>query len=103
MIPLAMIVDDVLGDCAAKMSLAQWDHAIKTLLLDRANEALRIRVAVRCPERRPNDSNALVFEELQHGTTPLAVPIANQHAPMYQDAINRIRQAADGLTSRRPH
>ena len=97
MVPLAVIVDDELGDRAAKMSLAQWNHEIKTFLLDRANEPLRIRVAVRRPERCPNTANALAFEELQHRTTPLAVPIANQHTPIYQDAVNRIRQAADGL------
>jgi hypothetical protein len=34
MVPLAVIVDDELGDRAAKMSLAQWDHKIKTLLFD---------------------------------------------------------------------
>ena len=97
MVALAMIMDDELGDRAAKMSLAQRDHAIKTLILDRANEPLRVRVAVWCPERRPDDPDTLLFEELQHGTTPLAVPIANQHAPVCQDAVNRIRQAADGL------
>jgi hypothetical protein len=36
MVPLAVIVDDELGDHAAKMSLAQWNHEIKTFLLDRA-------------------------------------------------------------------
>ena len=97
MIALAMRVDDELGDRAAKMSLAPWNHEIKTLLLNGANEPLRIRVAVWCSGRPPNNVNALAFEELQHRTTPLAVAIANQHTPIYQDAVNRIRQAADGL------
>lgn len=34
MVSLAMIVDDEFGDRATKMLLAQWNHAIKTLLLD---------------------------------------------------------------------
>src|SRR6187200_2536913 len=97
MVPLAVIVDDELGDRAAKMSLAQWNHEIKTFLLDRANEPLRIRVEVRRRERCRITANAFAFEELKHGTTPLAVPIANLHTPIYQDAVNRIRQAADGL------
>lgn len=38
-----------------------------------------------------------MFEKLQQGPTPLAVPIANQHAPICQDAVDRIRHAAHGL------
>ena len=97
MVPLAVIVDNELGDRAAKMSLAQWNHEIKTFLLDRANEPLRIRVAVRRPERCPNTADALAFEELQHRTTPLAVPIANQKTPVRQDTVDRIRHVANGL------
>ncbi len=97
MIPLDMVVGDELGDCASKMSLPQRDHARKALLLDRPNEPLRVRVAVRCPERRLNDPNALLFEEFQHGTTPLPIAVAYQHATVGQDTVNRIRQAAYGL------
>jgi hypothetical protein len=38
MIPLGMVMGDELGNRASKMSLPQWDHALKALLLDRPNE-----------------------------------------------------------------
>jgi len=37
MVPLAVIVGDELGDRAAKMSLAQWNHEIKTFLFERTS------------------------------------------------------------------
>jgi len=43
-----------------KMSLPQRDHTIKALLLDRASESLSVRIAVRCPERRPNDPDEIL-------------------------------------------
>ena len=91
MIALMMVVGNEFGDGTTQPALLHEDHPIQAFLFDRANEALRIRIAVRCQERRPNDPDTLLFEELQHGTTPLAVPIANQHAPVCQDAIDRIR------------
>jgi len=39
MVPLAVIVGDELGDRAAKMSLAQWNHEIKTFLFERTNRS----------------------------------------------------------------
>ena len=97
MIPLSMVVGDELGNRASKMSLPQWNYARKALLLDRPNEPLCVRVAVRCSERRLNDPNSLLLEELQHGTTLLSIAIADQHATVSQDTVNRIRQAAYGL------
>jgi len=80
MIPLGVVVGYKLGNHASQMSLPQRDHAREALLLDRPNKPLGIRVAVRRPERRPNDPNSLPVEKLQHATTPFPVAIADQHA-----------------------
>ena len=99
MIPLGMVVRDELGDRASK-TLTQRDHARKAFLLDRPNEPLRVRVAVRCPERRLNDTDSFPLEELQHRTTPLSIAIADQDATVSQDSVNRIRQAVYALQNK---
>jgi hypothetical protein len=38
-----------------------------------------------------------VFKECQYATAPLPIAIADQHASVCQDAINRIRQVAHRL------
>ena len=97
MVPLTVVVRHEICNRATKMALPQQDHALEALLLDRPHESFRVRVAVRCPQRRLNDSHALLLEERQHGTTPLSIAIADQHATVSQDPVHRIRQAAHGL------
>ena len=77
MVPLSMVVSDELGNRASKMSLAEQDHALKTLLLDRPNKSLCVRVAVGCTERCLNDSHSLVFKECQYAAAPLPIAIAD--------------------------
>ena len=96
-VPLAMVVGHELGNRTSKMSLSEQDHALEALLLDRPNESLRVRIAVRCQERRLNDPHSVLVEERQRGTTPLSIAIADQHATVSQDTVNRIRQAAHAL------
>jgi hypothetical protein len=83
---------------ATKMPLPRQDHAVEALLLDRPHQPLRIRVAVGCSERRRNDPDSRLFEELQHGTTPFTVTIADHYATTRQYAVNRIRQVTHGLS-----
>jgi len=101
MIPLCMVVGDELRNRASQMPFPEQDHALEARFLDRPNESLRVRIAVRCTERRPNDSHTFVFNEFQYATAPLAMAIADQFASLYQDAINRIRQVAHGLHDER--
>jgi hypothetical protein len=86
MIPLVVVVGHELGYRATKMPLPEQDHALEALLLDRPNESLRVRVAVGCAERCPNDSYSLVFKEFQYATAPLPIAIADQYASVRQDA-----------------
>jgi hypothetical protein len=57
-IPFAMIVGQVLGHAAAQVALAEWDQPIQALMLDRPDEPLRMRVAVRRPHRCLDDLHA---------------------------------------------
>ena len=46
MVPFGVVVHHELRDGASEVALAEWDHAIQALFFDRANEALRVGVAV---------------------------------------------------------
>ena len=91
-IPLAVIVRDVFGDCASKMPLAERNQPIEALLLDRPHEPLR--VAVGCPERRANDPDSRLFEEpARHDSTCGR----DQHTTARQCPVDRIGQVTHGL------
>ena len=52
MVPLVVEVEQVLVDDATQVDLAEQDHPTQALLLDRPDEALRVRVGVRGLVRR---------------------------------------------------
>ena len=57
MVAFAMIMDQVFGERAAEVPLAQRYQAVQTLLFDRPDKAFRVRIAVRrvrVPERGGN-------------------------------------------------
>jgi hypothetical protein len=58
MIPLAVIMRDVFGDCLSEVALADRDDSTEALFLDRSHEALRVRVRIRRPIRRLHDANS---------------------------------------------
>ena len=101
MVPLTVVVRHEVRNRAAKVALAQRDHAVEAFLLDRPNEPLGVHVAVRRAERRLNDPNVLLFQELQHGTTPLPIAITDQHATTSQDTIEPIGQMTPGWDDER--
>ena len=101
MVPLTVVVRQEVRNRAAKVVLAQRDHAAEALLLDRPNEPLGVRVAIRRAERRLNDPDVLLFQELPHGTTPLSIAITGQHATTSQDGIEPIGQITHGLDDER--
>jgi hypothetical protein len=47
MISLAMIMGDELGDGSPKMTLAQWNEAVKAFLLNRPDKSLGVGVRTR--------------------------------------------------------
>ena len=55
MIPLALIMGDKLRDGPAKVAFAERNQPIETFLLDRANEAFSVSIAVRRARRRLDD------------------------------------------------
>ena len=55
MIPFPMIVSGVLASGLSKRSLAEEDHSIKTLILDRPDESFGVRVQVGRTRRQAHD------------------------------------------------
>jgi hypothetical protein len=49
-VSFAMVVCDEVGERLSKVAFTERDHAIQAFLFDRADEPLRMSVAVWCPE-----------------------------------------------------
>ena len=101
MVRLTVVVRHEVRNRASKVALTQRDPAVEAFLLDRPNEPLSVRVAVRRAKRRLNDPDVLLFQELPHSTTPLPIAITDQHATTSQDAIEPIGQMTHGLDDER--
>jgi hypothetical protein len=75
MIPLGVVVRHELSDGAPQRRLADEDHAIETLVFDRAYEPLGVGVQVRRPRRQSDDLHPLLFNEPAPVARVLHVPI----------------------------
>ena len=61
-IVFSMVMHDEFGDGPAEVSLAQRGQPVQALLLERADESLRVRIAVRRTERSTDDAHTGRFE-----------------------------------------
>ena len=64
MIPFTVVMVDELRNGPAKVALAERNHLVEALLFDGADEALRVRVRIRCRNRRQHDANSRLAEPL---------------------------------------
>jgi hypothetical protein len=97
----AMVVRYEIREGPPKMAFTERDHAVKTFFSDRAHEPLRMGIAVRRQERRPNHANACGLKEALDGGAPLPVAIANQHAMPAQQPVDVVGQIAHRLDDER--
>src|SRR5215475_15710015 len=74
---LTMVVDDKSLDRPSKVALAEGNHSVETLLLDRAHEAFGVRIGIRRPERRLHDPDSGVVQQPLHVPTPFPVAVTN--------------------------
>jgi hypothetical protein len=80
MIPFAVVVRDKFRDCVPEMTLPQRNHPVETLLFDRSNEPLGVRIRVRSALRRPDHADASVAKLLSQRAAPFSIPIADERA-----------------------
>ena len=71
---------DVLRNRPSKMAFAEGDHAMETLFLDRAHEALRVGIRVGRLKRRLHHADPCLAEPFANGRAPLAISVTDQHA-----------------------
>jgi hypothetical protein len=87
MIPFGVIVVHELSYEVPKVPFAQRHDAMEALRFDRPDEALGVRIAVRCGRRCANDANADRAKQLLHHATPLRIPIADQDSTRAKDIV----------------
>lgn len=96
-VSFVMVVRDEVGERPPQVPFTERDHAIQAFLFDRADEPLRMRIAVWCPERCPDHANACCREDALDAKAPFAITIADQHAIRVEAAVGVFRQVAHGL------
>ena len=95
--PFAQVVGHVLGDGPAEVAFPEGHQAIQTFLLDGADEALRVRVRIRGPERRLDDLHPGLLQVRPHRQAPLRIAVADQDAVVGQRPVVREDQRAGHL------
>lgn len=95
-VSFAIVVCDEVGERPPEVAFTWRDHTIQAFLFDRANEPLRMRIAVWCPERCPDHADARCREEALDAKAPLAITITDQHAIRVEAAVGVLRQVAHG-------
>ena len=76
MVPFLMVMHHVRGYRPTKVLLTEGNHALQALFFARADEPLRVCVAIRCAERRLNDVYTRTFKQLPNREAPLAIAVA---------------------------
>ena len=80
-ISFAVIVGHTLSNEVPEVPLAQRHDALEALGLDRPDETLSVRVAVRRRGRRANNPNTNRRQERLHRVAPRRIAVADQHRP----------------------
>ena len=96
-VSFAMVVCDEVDERPPEVTFTERDDAIQAFLFDRADEPLRMRIAVWCPERCADHANARCREEALDPKAPFAITIAEQHAMHVTACVAVLRQVPHGL------
>jgi hypothetical protein len=96
-VPLLVVLGHVLADDAPEMSLAKWDDPVETLLFDRPDKALRVRVQIRALRRQPDGRHAGTLEHRMERRCVDWVPIVDDVAAVREDARSDVREVSRDL------
>ena len=97
MIAFTVIVGEKFGHRPAKVAFTERDHLVQAFLLDRADKALRVGIAVRRTERCLHDSYASSLEKVPNGEVPLPISVANQDGRRAEGSLYRVSQVTHRL------
>ena len=79
------------------MAFGERDHAVETLVLNRAHEALRVGVRIGPLIRRLHYADSHLAQLRAHRHAPLRVAVTDQHAITDQDPLVCGREHAGNL------
>ena len=96
-VSLAMVVVDVLAHEETQGPFAEGDDATETLLLNRADEPLGIRVEIGTLRRETDRLDTPALQDLANPPRGERVAVVNQRAGAAQAAIDRVRHIAGHL------
>ena len=97
MVALVVVVLDVLADEEAEVALAEGDDAPETLLFNRPDKPLGIRVEIGTLRRQPNRVDTTTRQDLAVGLRVEGISVVNEVARGPQKAIDRVGQIASQL------
>ena len=92
-----MVVCDEVDERLPEVAFTERDHAIQAFLFDRADEPLRMRIAVWCPERRPDHANARCREEALDAQGSISDHDRRSACERVAASVAVLRQVAHGL------
>ena len=101
MIAFTVIVGDEFGHRPAELAFTERDHLAQAFLLDRADEPLRIGIAVRRTKWCLHDSDTRSREEVLNGGTPFPIPVADQDRTRAESSLDVVSQLAHRLDDER--
>jgi hypothetical protein len=101
MVTFTVIVGHELRERAAQVPLSERNEAVETFLFDGTNEPLRVRIAVRRPERYPYNPHTRCLEDVPNGGAPLAITVADEKSLSIEHAVDGIRQLPRDLEHER--
>ena len=95
------MVDHVFDERATEVSLAQRDQPVQAFLLDRADQSLRVCIAVRRSKRDLDGADARDLEHIPNVGAPFPVAVADQDSLLAEHAVGRIGERANNLPHER--
>jgi hypothetical protein len=97
MIPLPVIVNGVLTSCLSKRPLAEEDHAIEALLLDRSNESFGVGVQVGRAVGQAHDFDTGILQEIPERDGELGIPVEDEEPFLSEGSIDGIGEVPADL------
>ena len=96
-----MVMGRELVKCLTQVPFAERDDAIEVLVLDRADDPLRVGIAVRRTWRRPNYTHACGAQPLLYPAAPLRIAVTQENPTLAEQPVRLSSHLAQALNDER--
>jgi hypothetical protein len=96
-VPFVVVMGHERRKYSAQVGFPENDDPIQAFLLDRPDEALCVRIAVRRLKRRLHEPDADLGQSPAAGRAPFGIPIADQDPVAPEDTVIRAGQHTSDL------